>query len=91
MINRDMLDRASWHAGTFRVTRLLRDSDTTTSFDFIKAGGAIVQLTGEDDTDDPWPISLGSRSKQWIDRRTGMVLARATCQVEMSGPNDQVA
>ena len=48
IIDRNMLDRASWHAGIQRFLRILRNHGPAKPLDDHRPGGAVVEVAGKD-------------------------------------------
>ena len=76
VIDRDMPARAFRHRRKQRVGRILDDGHAAELLDRGQAGGAVVEIAGQDDADRRRAVDLRRRSEQRIDRRPEAVFPR---------------
>src|SRR5262249_19803203 len=90
IVHRSVPDRAFWHVGNGRVSRILRNRQTTARLDRQQAGGSAVQVTREYHSDHSRAIRGRSSSKQRIDRGAVSVFFRSTDDLYVAGTKHEV-
>lgn len=90
------VNQALRHAGKIRRVGVLRDTQSTGSFDGLRTGRAIRTRTGQDHSDCALPLLLSQRSEKIIDRAAMAALFHRLTQMQPAarqghreaGPND---
>jgi hypothetical protein len=75
-------ERTPWHIGRGGIGRILHHRNAAGLTDRHQPRSAVVEHTGQDNTDGEVPVGPGCRPEQWIDRGPGPVLTRTAGQVD---------
>src|SRR5262249_17341075 len=89
MIDGDVFECARRDARTDRVAWILDDGYTAVAFDFVEAGGAVVEPSGQQHADHASARDLGCAGKQRIDRRPAPVYPRAARERDVASPHEK--
>jgi hypothetical protein len=90
LINGDIRQGARRHTRHHGFLGILYNGQTTTTLDRQQSRSAIVERSGEHDTNDAWTIGERCRSEERIYRGTKAVFARPRCQPHMPLLDEQV-
>ena len=87
----DALDRPARHAVDDGFLGILHDGHATPRLDRQQPHAPVVEGSREDDADHPRTVGPGGGTKQRIDRRPTMILARSAGELDPAGADEQMA
>ncbi len=91
MINGHVAHGVERHVGRRRFGWVLDNGEAAPGFHCVEPGRAVVELTSEDDADDPFSMGPGGAAKKRIDRGPGSVLARTGIELHDAIVNQEMA